>query len=232
MKTTNGQRFININLRGGVMGNEQSQLYVKIYRFLSLLLRDELSKDIVVVMGKKDFVIAFCDVLKQVGIQDWDKAASLFGEAFENNSPEELFRKLRFEYAEMFLGVGIDPVFPYESVHMTGLPLVRQKNVFELREIYRQAEVRIDPSYKDLEEHIAVELECLAYCIETNREAEAKSLSSRLQGWGPKFLSSCTVGPNPHFIARWQSSAPEFWPLPVKNSLSLNHWKLLLLNCR
>ncbi|WP_319470196.1 molybdopterin-dependent oxidoreductase [uncultured Pseudodesulfovibrio sp.] len=170
------------------MSKEHDKQHSGMCRFLSVLLRDEPTQQIVAAMADPAFADSFGTALKEAGNANWIQTATLLEEAFADTGPENVYRQLRFEYADMFLGVGVDPVFPYESVHLTGLPLVRQKNVFELRALYREAGVRPNPQYADLEEHIAVELEFLAHCLENELDAGAEGILGRLQEWGPKFF--------------------------------------------
>ena len=45
-----------------------------------------------------------------------------------------------------------------------------QEPVFKLREYFRKAGVHKNPDYKDLEEHIAVQMEFLRYLLENGNE--------------------------------------------------------------
>ena len=180
------------------MSENQETSRSRLCKLLSTLLRDEPPKDIIKAMGDPAFLTPFTKGLGKTGNPAWSKAATLFEESFEKEKPDNVHRQLRFEYADMFLGVGADPVFPYESAHITGLPLVRQKNVFDLRSAYREVDIRPNPEYKDLEEHIGVEFEFLSYCLETDRNAEADTfLRKRLQTWGTSFFE--------HLYSRAQS---------------------------
>lgn len=171
------------------MSDNRASTYACLWRLLSELLRDEVAESLVATMGAPAFLAPFTQGLRDSGDGAWAEAAHLFNKAFEEKETAGLYRELRFEYADMFLGVGVDPVFPYESVHLTGLPMVRQKNVFDLRAAYRAADVRPNPDYKDLEEHIGVELEFLAHCLETGRDEQADAfLRERLSAWAPSFF--------------------------------------------
>ena len=84
----------------------------------------------------------------------------------KSGDADKPYKELSYEYAELFLNAGPNPVFPYESVHESGKPVVMQKPVFELREFFRKAGVHKSPNYTDLEEHIAVQMEFLRHLLE------------------------------------------------------------------
>lgn len=82
----------------------------------------------------------------------------------------------------------MNPAFPYESVHVTGQPVVMQEPVFALREKFADFGVRKNPEYKDLDEHIAVELELAAHLFASGRAGEAGAfVRDHLKEWGTAF---------------------------------------------
>lgn len=139
----------------------------RVWRFLSAFLRDEAGGDQLAVLANKEALSAFARAGEANA--DLREAARLFGDFLGDGDMTAKARELAYEYADIFLNAGANPVFPYESVHVTGTPLVMQKPVFELRKAYRAAGVRKNPAYKDLEEHIAVELEFLAWLLENDK---------------------------------------------------------------
>ena len=107
----------------------------------------------------------------------------------------ERFRSNLITYADLFLNAGPNPAFPYESIHVTGDPVVMQKPVFELREYFSKAGVHKSPDYKDLEEHIAVEMDLLRYLLEKgNRDLYLDFFKNKYLKWVPVFcdqLAAC-----------------------------------------
>ncbi|MBW1947788.1 MAG: molybdopterin-dependent oxidoreductase, partial [Deltaproteobacteria bacterium] len=107
-----------------------------------------------------------------------------------------LQKELCYDYADIFLNAGANPVFPYESCHVTGEPVVMQEPVFELREYFRKAGVHKNPDYKDLEEHIAVQMELLRYLLENgNGDLYRDFFKNKYTKWVSSFcdqLAGCT----------------------------------------
>ncbi|MCI5139834.1 MAG: molybdopterin oxidoreductase, partial [Candidatus Electrothrix sp. AR1] len=96
--------------------------------------------------------------------------------------------ELRYEYAELFLNAGKNPVFPYASCHVSGEPLVMQKPVFEVRQTYRDKGVHKSPAYPDLDDHIAVELEFMSYLAEQQgTEGEQRTFLEQHLSWADAF---------------------------------------------
>ena len=142
----------------------------KRYHFLSTLYRDEIPLDLISAMQKDEFLEGFNESVKGCGFMDLASGAQGMSAYLKSGDPEKLYKELRYDYAELFLNAGPNPVFPYESVHVSGEPVVMQKPVFELREFFRKARVHNSLKYKDLEEHIAVEMEFLRYLLEKGNE--------------------------------------------------------------
>ncbi|MBW2109277.1 MAG: molecular chaperone TorD family protein, partial [Deltaproteobacteria bacterium] len=138
----------------------------KRYHLLSTLYRDEIPLELIRAMQSETFLEAFNESVQGCGFMDLMSGAQGMTRYLKSGDAEQLYKELRYDYAELFLNAGPNPVFPYESVHVTKTPVVMQKPVFELREFFRKAGVHKSPDYKDLEEHIAVEMEFLRYLLE------------------------------------------------------------------
>jgi len=136
------------------------------YQFLSTLYRDEISLELITSLQNDDFINGLLESVKGCGFMDLMSGAEGMCEYLKSKDAKELYKELRYDYADLFLNAGQNPVFPYESVHVTKEPVVMQKPVFELREFFSKAGVYKSPDYKDLEEHIAVEMEFLRYILE------------------------------------------------------------------
>jgi len=137
-----------------------------VYKFLSTLYRDEIPKDLIAKMQSVEFLEKLSVVPETCGIQILEEAIGQLVTFLKSGDTEKIYREMSYEYASLFLNVGQNPVFPYESVHVSGEPVVMQKPVVKLREFFRNAGVHKSFDYKDLEEHIAVELEFLSYLLD------------------------------------------------------------------
>ncbi|MBW2015768.1 MAG: molybdopterin-dependent oxidoreductase [Deltaproteobacteria bacterium] len=140
------------------------------YQFLSALYRDEIPLSLIEAMQKEDFLDRFNEAVTGCGFIDLSSGAELMTQYLKSGPAEELYKELRYDYADLFLNAGPNPVFPYESVIKSGEPVVMQEPVFELRKYFRRAGVRKNPNYKDLEEHIAVQMELLRILLERGDE--------------------------------------------------------------
>ena len=140
------------------------------YQFLSTLYRDEISLELITSLQNDDFINGLLESVKGCGFMDLMSGAEGMCEYLKSKDAKELYKELRYDYADLFLNAGQNPVFPYESIHVTKEPVVMQKPVFELREFFNKAGVHKSPDYKDLEEHIAVEMEFLRYLLEKGNE--------------------------------------------------------------
>jgi TorA maturation chaperone TorD len=81
---------------------------------------------------------------------------------------------LAAEYASLFLGAGSRPVFPYESVYTSEERLVMQKARDEVLSVYKQEGLDRSKEYNEPEDHIAIELEFMAYLCQKTIEAIEK----------------------------------------------------------
>ena len=142
----------------------------KRYQFLSTLFRDEIPLELIKAMQKDEFLDGFNESVTGCGFLDLIHGAEVMTRCLKNSDAEKLQKELSYDYADNFLNAGANPVFPYESCHVTGDPVVMQEPVFELREYFRKAGVHKNPDYKDLEEHIAVQMELLRYLLENGNE--------------------------------------------------------------
>lgn len=159
------------------------------WRLFAALLRDEISLESFRAMRQA----AFLDPLHDCGAPAAGLAAVL-----EDTGAEELWRENAYEYADLFLNAGKNPVFPYESVHVTQTPLVRQKPVFDLRAKYRQAGLRPAANWPDLEEHVAAEMEFLAWLLEHDGGEQYAAMRESFGAWAPAFaaqLRECAQSP-------------------------------------
>jgi len=167
-----------------------------VYRFFSTLLRDEVP------------AIAVTSIASQAletRLSSEGGNGALHGSILRlvtcsrDKAISDRYAELRYEYADLFLNAGSNPVFPYESVHRTKTPVVQQQPVFDLRATLRAFGVHVDLEFRDLEDHIAVELDVCAYLLEKcDMEGYASFFTQTLLPWAPQFceqLSSCAQDP-------------------------------------
>ncbi|MBF8261414.1 MAG: putative component of anaerobic dehydrogenase [candidate division NC10 bacterium] len=81
-----------------------------------------------------------------------------------SNSPlERREDELEVEYNRLFVGPGAPRVYPYESLYRDSTGLVMGPSAGEVLQAYRRAGLAINTAFKDLPDHVAVELEFMAH---------------------------------------------------------------------
>ncbi|GLI34447.1 molybdopterin-dependent oxidoreductase [Desulforhabdus amnigena] len=170
-----------------------------IYRFFSTIFRDEPSLDIVSCIGSPIFLDRLKWTYELGGIPALREMAGRFAAFVQGMALEKLHTELRYEYADLFLNAGANPVFPYESVHRTKTPVVQQQAVFDLRELLRSLDLHVDPDFRDLEDHVAVEFEVCATLLEQGRlDMYEAFFAETIMSWGLLFcdqLTACAQSP-------------------------------------
>lgn len=168
----------------------------KRYQFLSTLFRDEIPFELIKAMQKDEFLQGFNESVTGCGFIDLINGAEVMSRCLREHGAEELYNELRYDYADIFLNAGANPVFPYESCHVNVDPVVMQKPVIEMREYFKKAGVHKNPEYKDLDDHIAVHLEYLRYVLENgNDELYKDFFKKKYTKWVSAFcdqLAACT----------------------------------------
>lgn len=112
--------------------------------------------------------------------------------------------RLAAEYAGLFLNAGRQPVHPYESVYTSPEHLVMQKARDEVVQLYRQEGLDRSDAVREPEDHIAIELEFMAYLCRKSAEAlqagdreaclrylekQRAFLADHLLAWVPAFAA-------------------------------------------
>jgi thiosulfate reductase/polysulfide reductase chain A len=146
----------------------------QIYRFLSILYQDEIPIAFIDEMRNQLFLDNLSESINTCTLPLLYSALSKLIPALQEGTTQELYNELRYEYAELFLNAGTNPVFPYASCHISGDPLVMQKPVFELRQNYYDYGVHKRSAYPELDDHIAVVLEFIAYQAEQHASEEKR----------------------------------------------------------
>jgi len=93
------------------------------------------------------------------------------GRAFLNYSNEDLL----VDYARLFVGPNELIAPPYGSVYLDGKRRVMGDSTMEVVKIYKDEGLAIDENFKEMPDHIAVELEFMYYLIFKEIEALGKS---------------------------------------------------------
>jgi anaerobic selenocysteine-containing dehydrogenase/TorA maturation chaperone TorD len=170
---------------------------IEVYKFLSTLLHDEVSMQLLEKLRQPSFVALLRESAANLSADDnLTIGTQLLARTLDGNSATDLYRELRFEYAELFLNSGNNPCFPYASCYLNNEPLVMQEPVFTFRESLYSAGVHKRTDYLDLDDHIGVELEFMRFLLEksvTAPQALQTSLTffqEQLLGWATRFAKS------------------------------------------
>lgn len=99
-----------------------------------------------------------------------DPLAPFYAEA-DGADVEALRTDLAADYNQLFLGMSAHPVAPYESVYTSDERLLMQEARDKMLALYRQWGLRVPDSFDLPEDHIALELELMAYLADRTREA-------------------------------------------------------------
>ncbi|RMF87316.1 MAG: hypothetical protein D6736_13090 [Nitrospinota bacterium] len=132
---------------------------------------------------------------------------------------------LRVEYNRLFVGPASPLAHPYESVYRTPGGWVMGECTLEVLQMYREEGLYPDAGYKDLPDHISMELEYMA-CL-CQREAEARErgeeegvrlygekehrfLKAHLASWIPQFCARVLEAASLPFYPHWARIAHAF----------------------
>ncbi len=171
----------------------------RIYQFLTVLYHDEISKDLVARMAGDAFQTAAAGFMDRCALNDLKSGLQKMTSYFKEGDTDAIHKELCFEYADIFLNAGVNPAFPYESVYVSREPVVMGEPVFSVRRAYRKAGVHKSDGFKDLDDHIAVELEFMRHLLETGADDPEKAsefqtlqvafLKDHLMGWVIEFCA-------------------------------------------
>ncbi|MBW1783013.1 MAG: molecular chaperone TorD family protein [Deltaproteobacteria bacterium] len=126
----------------------------RIYRFLAFLYHDEIPQTLIEKMAGEPFQRSLHEFLDTCPLADLKPGIKNMGTYVEEQAPEKAYKALAYEYADIFLNAGANPVFPYESVYVSRDPVVMGEPIFSVRRAYRKGEVHKSDSYWDLDDHI------------------------------------------------------------------------------
>ncbi|MCI5191659.1 MAG: molybdopterin oxidoreductase [Candidatus Electrothrix sp. AU1_5] len=162
----------------------------RVYSFLSFLYQDEIPLSFIEAMQAEPFL---SQLTKAAGnCSALTPALRQIVNALHSASSQQIYNELRYEYAELFLNAGKNPVFPYASCYVTDEPLVEplvmQQPVVAVRQVYHKNGVHKNPAYLDLDDHIAVELEFMAYLAEQSEQQDEQQESQEQQAFLDEHL--------------------------------------------
>jgi TorA maturation chaperone TorD len=109
--------------------------------------------------------------------------------------------RLMAEHARLFVGPGRVIAPPYGSVYLEEGRRVMGDSTLDALQAYREVGLRLDPDFKDLPDHIAVELEFLYFLTASALKAEASGQdreAARLRAARAAFLG--------RHLQRWVSA--------------------------
>jgi TorA maturation chaperone TorD len=113
---------------------------------------------------------------KRIDPEGADHAQRL-GRAFAADSLQDLL----VDYTRLFLGAPQALAKPYSSVWLTDEPELMQDSAMALPKLYEQGGFEIDPEFRDLPDHVAVELEFLYLLTHQQNRAVASGDDQVLQ---------------------------------------------------
>lgn len=136
------------------------------YRFLARAFRAEIDSELLDELIQVDFST-------HSGVREVDEGFQMLGR-FLQELNERTLPDLAADYARIFLGAGprqAHSAFPYESVYTSPQGLLMQEARDQVVELYRQEGIQCSADCRDPEDHIAQELEFVAYLCEKNGQA-------------------------------------------------------------
>lgn len=141
-----------------------------IYGFLSAIYGVEVKKD--VLSELRDQMSGESDEEDSPGYALMRKFFQSLGEDLS-----EIETELAADYASLFLGMGRKPVPPYESVFTSEERLLMQRARDEVLAMYREEGLGRSDTFKEPEDHIAIEFEFMGYLCQKALEALDKGES-------------------------------------------------------
>lgn len=92
---------------------------------------------------------------------DSQEGACIWGRVLESVKEVDLLR-LNREYTKLFIGPGSLPAPPWESVYVTGEPLLFQESTLAVRDAYRRSGFVSAGYPREADDHVAIELDFMA----------------------------------------------------------------------
>lgn len=169
------------------------------YMMLSRLYREEVNEHLLQSLQSASFPA-------HTGNDDVDAGYRKLA-AYLSRVTEETLLELAIDYARVFIGHGTNAysaAYPFESVYTSEKRLLAQEARDEFVAEYRAAGMKLESSWKDPEDHIALELEYMSVlCSRCAAALEAKDddaalglmagqrtfLTRHLAAWAPMFTA-------------------------------------------
>lgn len=136
------------------------------YGFLARIYRVEVDQQLLDQMGKMD-------LSSEVDVSEISEGYRML-KGFLEHRRESTVTDLAVEYARVFLGAGLgqgEGAYPYESVYTSPDRLVMQEARDEVLKIYREEGLDRAEEFNEPEDHVAFELEFMAYLCQKTTEA-------------------------------------------------------------
>lgn len=167
------------------------------YEFLARIYRDEVDQELL------------DRIIKMAPSVDIDETEISEGyrmlKSFIGHLTGSTVTDLAVEYARIFLGAGIkDAAYPYESVYTSPNKLVMQEARDQVLKLYREEGLDRAEEFNEPEDHIAFELEFMAFLCQKTTEAlkagdkvgasaylnkQKQFLAKHLIPWAPTFCA-------------------------------------------
>jgi len=149
--------------------------------------------------------------------------AAIFSAAMEETIQKYSNEDLAVEYARLFVGPFELKAPPYGSVYLDGGRRVMGDSTIEVVRIYEKAGIVMDKDFKELPDHIAVELEFMYYLIYKEMEALEKLEKDKALALGEtrilffnRFLSQWV----PSFCKKMKESTSNLFYIALADCLS------------
>ncbi|MCJ7567034.1 MAG: molecular chaperone TorD family protein [Anaerolineales bacterium] len=181
---------LNLSLIESLLTNRMST-----YAFLSRLCRIEADQELL------DRILAL-EFSSTEGIPEIDEGYRIL-HGYVEKAGENTLTELAVDYAKIFLGVQSQlGIYPYESVYTSKEKLIMQEARDQVVQLYRQEGLDRAADYREPEDHIALELEFMAYLsqktIDALQDGEGEEvvrflekqklfLEEHLMNWVPAF---------------------------------------------
>jgi len=136
------------------------------YGFLARAYRVEVDQQLLDQMGKMD-------LSSEVDVSEISEGYRML-KGFPGHRRESTLTDLAVEYARVFLGAGLgqgEGAYPYEPVYTSPDRLVMQEARDDVLKIYREEGLDRAEEFNEPEDHIAFELEFMAYLCQKTTEA-------------------------------------------------------------
>ena len=108
-----------------------------IQRFLATVFADEISVDLYQGLKNEAFLKGLKDSLDTFYSKELRNGVKALFE-FMDSAGLSTYENLKYEYADLFLNAGPNPVIPYESFYMDREPTLYGESVFQMREFMRK----------------------------------------------------------------------------------------------